>query len=484
MATKNINGIKTEKIDVTGSGDTWNLTKNAQIISADPGFNVDTAATNNTFNIDGSITAAYGIYGQAGKMTVNIGDTGSITGQIGILMAGTNQLEVDVDGEVHATQYAIQSIANKTTIDVGKNGSVEGAVGIYSTGTTRFTSHIDGDVSGYQYGVVSAAAHANVTVGKDASVDGGTYGIYLLGPSDGSVVNRGSITGGSGYAVSLGAEGEVRNFGDIDGLIGVYMTGDDGRVVNASGGSITATTYGIATVTNSGESARIINHGLVATSEAGYAIVGGDGVEKITNDGTIIGKIMLDGGDDRLDLRGGTVKGQILGGDGNDTLITDKASHKLVELTGEGTADTVQSSVTYKLSAEVERLILTGNDNTDGTGNDIANILRGNNGDNVLKGMAGMDDLFGGKGTDKLFGGDDADTFHFATGNGNDTIVDFVTTVDEIDLSGWNAITNFTQLKNHAENDGDGNVVITAGKDSLTIHDMVKNDLDMNDFSF
>ena len=201
------------------------------------------------------------------------------------------------------------------------------------------------------------------------------------------------------------------------------------------------------------------------------------------NDGRIIGVISGGNGNDTINLIGGTVKGQILGGAGNDTLVTDKASHKLVENAGEGD-DTVKSSVTYKLSAEVERLTLTGSGDIDGTGTATANILRGNSGDNVLKGLAGADELYGGKGNDRLFGGDDVDMFHFSTGDGKDTIADFVTLVDDVDLSGWKAIQDFMQLFNHAKNDGDGNVVIKAGGDSLTILNMQKGDLDANDFLF
>lgn len=65
-----------------------------------------------------------------------------------------------------------------------------------------------------------------------------------------------------------------------------------------------------------------------------------------------------------------------------------------------GGIDTVQSSVSYTLTANVENLILTGTAPLSGTGNTLANQITGNNGDNELTGGAGNDTLSGGLGTD------------------------------------------------------------------------------------
>ena len=58
--------------------------------------------------------------------------------------------------------------------------------------------------------------------------------------------------------------------------------------------------------------------------------------------------------------------------------------------------DTVQSSVTLTLAANVENLILTGTGAISGTGNELANMLTGNTGANTLTGGAGNDTLDGG----------------------------------------------------------------------------------------
>jgi len=68
-----------------------------------------------------------------------------------------------------------------------------------------------------------------------------------------------------------------------------------------------------------------------------------------------------------------------------------------------------------------------------GSGNDI---LLGNDVANKLDAGAGDDILNGGKGNDTLTGGAGRDTFVFANDGSTDTITDFLTGVDKIDLSG------------------------------------------------
>ena len=110
----------------------------------------------------------------------------------------------------------------------------------------------------------------------------------------------------------------------------------------------------------------------------------------------------------------------MVGGAGNDTYVVDDTSDVVTEASGEGT-DTVQSSVTYTLSSDVDNLTLTGSDNINGTGNALANTLTGNAGVNTLVGGSGNDSLIGADGADTLDGGAGVDTL--VGGAGNDTYV-------------------------------------------------------------
>eukprot|EP00456_Euglypha_rotunda_P036711 TRINITY_DN281_c0_g1_i2.p1 TRINITY_DN281_c0_g1~~TRINITY_DN281_c0_g1_i2.p1 ORF type:complete len:1237 (+),score=395.78 TRINITY_DN281_c0_g1_i2:1656-5366(+) len=190
---------------------------------------------------------------------------------------------------------------------------------------------------------------------------------------------------------------------------------------------------------------------------------GGTGANVISGeDGDDI--LFGDGGDDALYGGSGNdwMNGQwgddtLVGGAGNDTYLVDSSGDKIVEQAGEG-VDTVESVVSYILSANVENLTLSGTDAIDGTGNAQDNViigadganhliggdgndtLQGLRGDDLLEGGAGNDILDGGRGADRMVGGagddlyiiDDAgDVVMEAAGEGTDTVqtsIDYVLT--------------------------------------------------------
>lgn len=103
-------------------------------------------------------------------------------------------------------------------------------------------------------------------------------------------------------------------------------------------------------------------------------------------------------------LNGGTGNDIMYGGRGDDVYVVDSTSDSVNESANEGT-DTVQSSVTFSLSTNVENLTLTGTTAINGTGNALNNTITGNSANNTLSGGAGDDVLNGGAGTDTLIGG-------------------------------------------------------------------------------
>ena len=155
------------------------------------------------------------------------------------------------------------------------------------------------------------------------------------------------------------------------------------------------------------------------------------------------GNDMLSGRGGNDLLIGGLGADTMQGGEDNDVYTVDDAGDVVIEEAGAG-FDTVRSSISYTLTDNVERLLLSGGPAIDGTGNDLNNVIIGNNaanelsgldGNDMLSGRDGDDVLNGGLGSDNMQGGADGDAFVFDTalGVGNvDTISDFDPVLDSI----------------------------------------------------
>ncbi len=172
----------------------------------------------------------------------------------------------------------------------------------------------------------------------------------------------------------------------------------------------------------------------------------GTGAFNLTGD---TGANRLTGNSGNNTLNGGGGADSMGGGAGNDTYVTD-GGDTITEAANQGT-DTVQSSVSFTLGANLENLTLTGSA-VSGTGNAAVNRIIGNGAANTIDGGAGSDILTGGAGKDRF-------VFSTAPGPANfDSITDFNVPADTIRLEGsiFTGIGNgkLSRAEFHASNSG------------------------------
>ncbi len=126
--------------------------------------------------------------------------------------------------------------------------------------------------------------------------------------------------------------------------------------------------------------------------------------------------------------------------------------------------DTVQSSLTYALGANVENLTLTGTAAINGTGNGLANLLVGNSSSNMLDGGAGNDMMQGGAGDDTYVVDCTGDVVRETSSGGSDTVRSSVT---------WTLRANFENLTltGSVAINGTGNILanLLVGNDDINI---------------
>jgi Ca2+-binding RTX toxin-like protein len=152
-----------------------------------------------------------------------------------------------------------------------------------------------------------------------------------------------------------------------------------------------------------------------SASATSYLIVG-DSSDNTFSTGTILNEIVVGYTGNDL-LTGGTGTDRLLGGVGDDIYTVNSTGDLTIEGLNEGN-DTVQASLSWTLSSNLEALTLTGITNLNGTGNDLDNVIIGNSGSNRLT---------GGKSNDILYLGDDStvDTVVYNAGDGMDTVFQF-----------------------------------------------------------
>jgi microcystin-dependent protein len=223
--------------------------------------------------------------------------------------------------------------------------------------------------------------------------------------------------GGADTITSHGGDDFLTGGAGVDAMNGglgndIYNVDNAGDIINELAGQGSDSVRSSITLTLAANVERLY---LVGTAPAGY----GNSLSNFIYGNA--GLNFIDGkqGADRM-----------WGYDGNDTYWVDSAGDQIFEVnaTAAGGVDRVFSTVNFVLPDNVERLLLSGAGNINGTGNALGNAISGNGGNNWIDGKDGTDTASGGLGADNFL-------FTSAPGAANaDYIYDFTSADDTMRL--------------------------------------------------
>ncbi|MDB5471288.1 MAG: hypothetical protein JWR84_2848 [Caulobacter sp.] len=363
-------------------------------------------------------------------------DTISVTRNVAVLLpfAALTGNDSDADGD----QLTVLGVSNPVGCTVSIMGGEIQITATAATGSFKY-SVVDDD-GGVSIGtvtvksIVATAGNDNLsgttsTASSFAGLDGidnlvGTAGIDVL-------------DGGAGADKLDGKAGGDRMIGGLGNDIFQVDSYDDLTIELAAGGTDTVNTaLDFYTLQAEIEAITftIVGDTTVYGNDSANTLNGTAGINTFYGGGgadTLYGREgadVLDGGEGADKLDGGTGADAMTGGGGDDIFYVDDAGDTVVEYYAGGN-DTVQASVSYVLSDEIEILLLV-QAGLNGTGNAGANIIKGTDAGNMLDGGDGDDNLYGYNGNDILVGGLGADWLEGGTGtdsmtggDGDDTYV-------------------------------------------------------------
>jgi Ca2+-binding RTX toxin-like protein len=415
-------------------------TGDAPVRSQTAGY--DFAAGTATAFAQTTITAIPVAAGALDNAPISLPDNYAIDGS-GSIGTAAGVLANDSDPDGHALLAPlVTSTPAHGTVTLRSDGSFDYVAAPGFSGYDSFLYRV-ADVFGLQ--------GAQTTVSLTVYLAGATAGDDIIVGTPSSDLMRGlggddNLSGGGGTDTLIGGTG--------NDTYGVYSA-DDVVIENAN--------EGIDVVK------AVVNYSIASQFNIELLRLSGPGNINATGN-TDAQKLVGNSGDNVLDGGGG---GDVLrGGAGNDTYIVRDATDRIVESDGNGN-DIVQAAVSYTLAADasVETLRTIDAAATAAinlTGNDHTLVIQGNAGANFLTGGAGNETISGFAGNDTLFGGAGADRFVFGHGTGQDSVGDFVSGSDKLDLSAF-GFASFAAVQAATHDVGGSAVIDLGGGDSVTL---------------
>ena len=376
---------------------------------------IGTAANNALSGLDGNDT----LIGGAGNDTLTGGDgndrldggTGvdSLDGGLGNDTYIVDNVG-DVAGEVAGGVDTVLASVTYTLSTNLENLTLTGTATISGTGNAKDNVITGNGANNFLFG----------QAGSDTLI-GGSGNDWLDGGTDAD-----SLDGGLGNDTYV-----VDNVGDIAGEVAGGIDTWASVTYTLSTNLENLTQFGVAAINATGNA----KDNVIFANGANNVLTGLGGNNSL-NGGS--GNDTLDGGSGNDTLNGGSGADSMDGGTGNDTYIVDNVGDIAAEVASG--IDTVEASVSYTLSVNLENLTLTGAAAINGTGNAKGNVITGNDNNNVLSGLNGNDTLNGAGGGDNLDGGIGADSMNGGTGDDVYTVDNAGDVVSEAGGSGFDTV--------------------------------------------
>ena len=407
------------------------------------------------------------LFGDAGNDVLNGGiGADTMLGGLGddtFVVDDNGDLVIEAAGE---GKDLVQSSITYTLTDNVENLTLTGTADIDGTG-----NELDNIINGNTGANVLDGKAGNDTLNGNAGNDtlfGGEGNDALNGDAGDDVLSgdagNDALNGGIGADRMLGGSGDDTYVVDNAGDLVVENEGEGVDTVQSSINHVLTGNVENLVLTGSGHISGTGN----ALDNAITGNAGNNTLSGLDGDDTLIGNA----GSDVLD--GGTGADTMQGGLGNDTYLVDDTGDAVIEAAGAGT-DTVQSSIDYRLGANVENLVLTGSADLQGSGNTLANSITGNAGNNLIDGGAGNDTMAGGAGDDTYIVDATADVINEAANGGVDIAYasanyTLSANVENLVLTGASAINGTGNAQDNSITGNDANNVLSgmAGKDLLS----------------
>ncbi|MDR7307614.1 calcium-binding protein, partial [Rhodoferax saidenbachensis] len=397
-------------IDTVQSSITWTL-----------GANIENLTLTGTAAIDGTGNALDNVLTGNSGMNVLIGGAGNDTY---VVTSGDTVTEVANEG--------IDTVQSSVTWTLGgnfENLTLTGAAAIDGTGN-ELNNALTGNSGNNTLSGGAGNDQLDGGAGADTLLGGTGNDTYLVDNVADVVIevfNEGIDTVQSSVSYTLAANVEnltltgTAAINATGNVLDNVLTGNSGvNVLTGGAGNDTyyvdantdvvveAVNEGIDTIVSSVSLNLVANVENITYTGTGAFSGTGNALDNVMTGNSGNNTLLGGAGNDTLD--GGVGADALQGGIGDDTYVVDNASDVVTENANEG-IDTVLSSITWTLGANIENLTLTGNNAVSGTGNALDNVLKGNSNANTLTGGAGNDTLDGGGLADNMAGGTGDDIY-------------------------------------------------------------------------